>query len=211
MGKKRRKKRAAGDALAPSGPEAPAESVSEAAGQQPRESADPDAVKPGAEGENATQSGRRDFLTLSGNLLVGVCGLAVVTGGLRMALPDFDTGQPERFALGLPADFKMQTLTWMRAQDLFVIHAADGFGAFSARCTHLGCTVRRTADGFACPCHGAKFDPMGKVLAGPARIDLPWFALWRASDGRLWVDTRVQVAPEPRQIERLDRASVFGG
>jgi glycine/D-amino acid oxidase-like deaminating enzyme/nitrite reductase/ring-hydroxylating ferredoxin subunit len=44
----------------------------------------------------------------------------------------------------------------------------------SARCTHLGCTVRFNADerSWDCPCHGSRFDVNGKVLEGPAVQDL---------------------------------------
>jgi Rieske Fe-S protein len=54
----------------------------------------------------------------------------------------------------------------------------DGDGElhlFSARCTHLGCTVAWNAgDGmFACPCHGSRFGPDGKVVNGPAARALP--------------------------------------
>ncbi len=48
--------------------------------------------------------------------------------------------------------------------------------ALSLTCTHQGCTVQRTvdttADGFACPCHGAVYAADGTVLGGPAREDL---------------------------------------
>jgi Rieske Fe-S protein len=41
--------------------------------------------------------------------------------------------------------------------------------AFDATCTHQGCTVRATAEGLACPCHGSVFDPAtGAAVHGPA-------------------------------------------
>lgn len=42
------------------------------------------------------------------------------------------------------------------------------FVALDLSCTHLGCTVSANANGFACPCHGSRFDCGGKRLAGPA-------------------------------------------
>jgi glycine/D-amino acid oxidase-like deaminating enzyme/nitrite reductase/ring-hydroxylating ferredoxin subunit len=44
----------------------------------------------------------------------------------------------------------------------------------SAACTHLQCVVRWNGveKSWDCPCHGSRFDPLGKVLMGPAVDDL---------------------------------------
>jgi cytochrome b6-f complex iron-sulfur subunit len=58
----------------------------------------------------------------------------------------------------------------------FLVHLDSGnFVAYSAICTHQGCTVAYQGGQLACPCHGSVFDPAngGAVVAGPAPTPLP--------------------------------------
>jgi cytochrome b6-f complex iron-sulfur subunit len=47
--------------------------------------------------------------------------------------------------------------------------AAGTVVAFSAKCTHMGCTVAPAGKHLNCPCHGSVYDAAtGKVINGPA-------------------------------------------
>jgi menaquinol-cytochrome c reductase iron-sulfur subunit len=56
-----------------------------------------------------------------------------------------------------------KSAVWLRREN------ENGFIAFSANCTHLGCPVRwmEGADLFMCPCHGGVYYRDGQVAAGP--------------------------------------------
>jgi Rieske Fe-S protein len=69
---------------------------------------------------------------------------------------------------------------------------AAGLVAFSAICTHLGCTVfeKLSQDGLiACPCHGSRFDPTrhAAVAKGPADRALPSLPIAAGPDGTIVV------------------------
>jgi cytochrome b6-f complex iron-sulfur subunit len=56
-----------------------------------------------------------------------------------------------------------------RGRPAVVVHSAEGYLAFNAVCSHLGCIVKWTEQDktLICPCHGGKFDLRGNVLGGP--------------------------------------------
>lgn len=49
----------------------------------------------------------------------------------------------------------------------------DTVVAFSAVCTHRGCTVQAEQSGLRCPCHGSTYDLTGANTGGPAPSPLP--------------------------------------
>jgi cytochrome b6-f complex iron-sulfur subunit len=141
----------------------------------------------------ASALSRRELLVRAGEVTLAACLVGTTAGALRLATPNVEADRAQHALLGTPADFKMGTVTWLKEHELFVVRSGDGFGAFSSRCTHLGCSVRRTSTGFRCPCHGARFDPSGRVVDGPARRPLDWFRVRVETDGRLWADLEEQV------------------
>lgn len=60
--------------------------------------------------------------------------------------------------------------TFKRKAALLIRKTDTDIVALSAVCTHLGCIVKFHEDTkqLVCPCHGAKYDQSGRVLAGPA-------------------------------------------
>jgi len=70
-----------------------------------------------------------------------------------------------------------------------VIRTTSGFTALSLVCTHLGCTVESKPEGFACPCHGSRFDIQGGVTRGPAAKPLRPLRVEVTKDGHLHIHT----------------------
>jgi len=58
---------------------------------------------------------------------------------------------------------------------VLVVRTDKGFSAYSAVCTHLGCIVHwnQGKREFECPCHAARFNALGQVIAGPPPTPLP--------------------------------------
>ena len=134
---------------------------------------------------------------------VGWASIAAASAGFlvstfRFLVPNVLYEPPSRFAVGPPSQFPPQTATFLEDHRLFVFNSADGFYAISSVCTHLGCNVKRSSQGFECPCHGSRFDANGQVVRGPASSPLSWFALSLSPRGDLIVDLERRVGPDFR-------------
>ena len=139
-------------------------------------------------------SRRRLLYWLSGAALLG-SGLISIVSNLVFMRPRVTYGQPSRFAIGRPEDYPLGTRISLDMEMICVVREEGGLAAISTKCTHLGCTVGTSETGFACPCHGSRFDQDGNVIGGPAPTHLPWFKISLAPNGDLEVDKAVQVDP----------------
>jgi Rieske Fe-S protein len=90
--------------------------------------------------------------------------------------PSGGSGAPAGTDLGKSSDIPVGGGKIFADQDVVVTQPEAGmFKAFSATCTHQGCTVGTVADGtIDCPCHGSKYKITdGSVVNGPAPQPLP--------------------------------------
>ncbi|MGB7622750.1 MAG: Rieske 2Fe-2S domain-containing protein [Terriglobia bacterium] len=130
---------------------------------------------------------RRSFLSLASLAsFFGALGVALA-GMLRLPNPAILPGPIRRYKIGLPEGFPVGSETRLEKENVFVFRDAEGLYAISAVCTHLGCSVSRNTEGFACPCHGSRFTARGRVVGGPAPRALARLEVGRAADGQLVV------------------------
>jgi cytochrome b6-f complex iron-sulfur subunit len=68
---------------------------------------------------------------------------------------------------------------------VIVLQSQDQLFAFSAKCTHEGCTVTFLPGQSAiwCPCHDGRFDLSGRVVSGPPPQPLAKYVAKRQPDG----------------------------
>lgn len=112
---------------------------------------------------------RRVFLTvLSSTATAALCGASYANADDgASAFDEVDAGPLDAFAQDVVYD-------QYREQGFFIIRRAEEVFALSSICTHKGCKVRAQTDqSYLCKCHQSRFDPAGKVLNGPATVDLP--------------------------------------
>ena len=128
---------------------------------------------------------------------MGLFGSAVVSvfSNLVFIKPRATYGLPTRFSIGTPDDYPPGTRMALGNERVAIIREGNKLAAISITCTHLGCIVGVADTGFACPCHGSRFDQDGNVTAGPAPKPLPWYEMTLAPNGELEVDKGKEITP----------------
>ena len=144
---------------------------------------------------------RRGFLKIVSHGAWAVClgGFALI--GERFLRPPGKVDLSRRVSLGPLSKLPPGGSKHLKKHDVYVFHGAQGLYALSGRCTHLGCSVLRTPEGFACPCHGARFDLQGAPLTGPATT--PLVRLEIEVDGRQQIRVHLDRPIEPGARGRI--------
>jgi cytochrome b6-f complex iron-sulfur subunit len=130
---------------------------------------------------------RRDFLKLSTTGLLTASGLIGLGALLRFMGYESQPAAKTEFDVGDGSAYPVGSRTVLPDVPAILIHTESGFKAIGLVCTHLGCTVEQTGDGFSCPCHGSQYSSEGLVLRGPAQKSLPTLRLEQTAEGHLTI------------------------
>ena len=128
---------------------------------------------------------RRDFLKLTRDGFLYLSGALTLGGLLRFLDFSPDPAPKTRFELGPAENYPLNSRTMLEEIPAILQHTESGFSALSLVCTHLGCSVEKEAQGFACPCHGSRFDADGNVMHGPAVKGLSSLSVEMTGDDQL--------------------------
>ena len=117
---------------------------------------------------------RRDFLGLSSLWASAATLLFGIVGMLRLPKAAVLGSPSKKFKVILPDALAAGEAFVPPGRPVTVFKDPDGIYAITSVCTHLGCIVKSTPEGFACPCHGSRFAADGTVTKGPAPRPLAW-------------------------------------
>ena len=158
-------------------------------------------VKPHPQSEAAKASrldaepmARRDFLGMAAFWSAASAMFLAVLGIARLPRAAVLPSPSKKFRVTLPASMAEGVAFIPPGRSVAIVRDAEGLYAISTVCTHLGCIVKRTQEGFECPCHGSRFGGDGHVVRGPAPKALAWLALQDTGGGTVMIDEGKVVA-----------------
>jgi nitrite reductase/ring-hydroxylating ferredoxin subunit len=132
-----------------------------------------------------TDLSRRDFLKLARAGFLYLSGALAFGGLLRFLDYEPNPAPQTKFDIGSADKYPLGSRTLLSDPPAVLLHTESGFSALSLVCTHLGCTVEQSSDGFTCPCHASRFDAEGKVTHGPAARPLQTLRVEVTAEGNL--------------------------
>lgn len=138
---------------------------------------------------------RRDFLGLTAWWSAAAALLFGFLGAMRLPKAAVLPSPSKKFKLALPASAAAGLPYVPAGRSSAIYREGAQVYAISTICTHLGCIVKATDDGFDCPCHGSKFAKDGTVLKGPAPKALPWLEVKHLGGDNFLIDEGKPVAP----------------
>lgn len=130
---------------------------------------------------------RRDLLGLFALWSMASTMLFALGGILQLPKAAVLPSPSKKFRVGLPPALAAGEAFVPSGRSVAIFRDEGGVYAISTICTHLGCIVKPSTDGFECPCHGSRFTPDGSVMRGPAPSALRWLAV-TTGDGTVIVD-----------------------
>ena len=141
---------------------------------------------------------RRDMLGLSSLWMTAASLMFAFIGALRLPKAAVLDSPSKRVRVSLPEALPEGTAFIPPGAGMAVFRDAGGVFAISTVCTHLGCIVTHSSDGFECPCHGSRFAHDGTVLQGPAPQSLRWLHV--SASGDQWVVDEAAVVPPGTKV-----------
>lgn len=130
---------------------------------------------------------RRDVLGLFSLWSAAATLLFATIGMLRLPRAAVLPTPSKKFRVTLPETLPPGEAFVPPGRSVALFRDGEGVYAISIVCTHLGCIVKPTPEGFQCPCHGSRFAKDGSVTKGPAPRALNWLKV-SASGATVIVD-----------------------
>lgn len=141
---------------------------------------------------------RRDLLGLSSLWMTAGSLFFGLVGALRLPKAAVLDSPSKRVRISLPDTLAEGAAFVPPGRSMAVFKDAEGVFAISTVCTHLGCIVKPTAEGFECPCHGSRFTVDGSVTRGPAPQPLRWLKV--SASGNQWVVDEAAIVPAGTKV-----------
>jgi len=142
---------------------------------------------------------RRDLLGLSALWSAAAALLFGTIGILRLPKAAVLASPSKKFRVTLPENLAKGEAFIPAGRPVALFRDAEGVFAVSAVCTHLGCIVKPSPEGFSCPCHGSRFASDGSVVKGPAPKPLPWLKV--AASGSQWIVDEGAMVPAGTKVK----------